>query len=164
MVDRAVLSAIDRSDGRRCRSRRRRENPQSHALDVSDKLASMQGGTRPAAPQRRQPIAGIVYGGEVSLCCPRRAVLQSQGYHCNTHAATAHPWEWSLLALNVGSLRCSNLSGVRATPHSSRTSQERRKWPSTDLPVRPSGQGKRVRRLATRTRLFGADRCAPLPT
>src|SRR5258707_10827822 len=89
MVDRAVLSAIDRSDGRRCRSRRRRENPQSHALDVSDRLAPMQGVTRPAALQRRQPIAGIVYGGEVSLCCPRRAVLQSQGYHCNTHAATA---------------------------------------------------------------------------
>src|SRR5215467_1141338 len=82
MVDRAVLSAIDRSDGRRCRSRRRRENPQSHVLDVSDKLAPMQGGTQPAAPQRRQPIAGIVYGGEVSLCCPRRAF-------CNRKVTTA---------------------------------------------------------------------------
>src|SRR5260221_10500917 len=30
-------------------------------------------------------------------------------------------------------------------------------------PVAQSG-GKRVRRLLTRTRLFGADRCAPLPT
>src|SRR5215831_2146062 len=65
MVARIALAAIDPSNARKCRSRRREYTRQPSVPVASDRLAPARCPTQPRARQYPWPVAEIAFGGRV---------------------------------------------------------------------------------------------------